>query len=199
MPRRKNSTNRTVAAPKYHESRHSTNKNATKARISLDGNVADNAATFSEHTTEFFGPVARRFEADALYGRQHFNQDGFLHPDGALRLSNVSLAMMSAQIMEVLAQRAAKKGNKAFTEQIGEGGSPADAGAALSALRQFASNRPREIADDDKAEIYSTVMGDLGLTKDEVEAMKGKNGQVSKPKPKSKPKAKPKAETVATA
>lgn len=193
---RKNSTNRTVAAPKYHESRHKTNKNATKARVSLDGNVAENASTLSEHATEFFGPVARRFKADASYGRQHFNQEGFLHPDGALRLSNVSLAMMGAQIMEVLAQRASKKGNKPFTEQIGEGGDPALAAAALSALRQFASNRPKEIAENEKAGIYGKVMADLGIDASEMEEIKKKNGKKSG---KAKAKAKDEAPAEATA
>ena len=161
-PRIKRSTNRTVAQPKYHESRRETNKNVTKARVILD-NSADAMKAAAAHVVEFFGPVARKFSADEKYGRQHYNQDGFIHPDGVLRLSNESIALMILQGGEVLAQRASQKGNKAFAEQMGEGGDPAAAQKAIDMTRRFLNERPAEIKKDQKAGIYGSVMDDLGI------------------------------------
>ena len=161
MPKR--STNRTVAAPAYHESRRKTNKNVTKTRLDIAGTAASMAESCVKHATEFFGTVARRFTADEKYGRQHYNQDGFIHPDGVLRLSNESLALAGTQILEVLSQRAAQTGNKAFAEQMGEGGDPAAAKKVIDGLRKFAADRPGQIKADAKAGIYGSVMKDLGI------------------------------------
>lgn len=167
-PKIARSTNRTVAMPKYSENRRAKNKNTTDARLILD-NSADAILVATDHVTEFFGPVARSFEADAGYGFQHFNQEGFVHPDGALRLSNESLALMGLQIAEVLSQRAAHKGSKAFEAQMGEGGSPTDAQKTIDMFRRFLNERPAAIRKDSKSEIYTSVLNELGI--DNVETV----------------------------
>lgn len=200
-PTAKRSTNRTVAAPKYHETRRETNKNVTKARLVLDGNATEGFDSATKHATEFFGPVARKFTADEKYGRQHYNQDGFIHPDGVLRLANESLALAAVQIMEVLSQRAAQKGNKAFAEQMGEGGDPAAAQKAIDMIRKFGADRPKAIAADAKAGIYGSVMKDLGIAdaKDIVPAAGSKKAPAKKPAAKTKAKAETKETAAASA
>jgi len=161
MPKR--STNKTAAKPAYHDSRRKTNKNVTKTRLNIGGTIAEYIESASLHATEFYGTVARRFSADEKYGRQHYNQDGFIHPDGVLRLSNESIALICTQAFEVLSQRAAQKGNKAFTEQMGPGGDPIEAQKVIDGLRKFGMDRPTAIKADAKAGFYGSVMKDLGI------------------------------------
>lgn len=186
---------RTIGKPKYLDSRRAKNKNAARTRVVAD-NSTSGFASAVRFVKEFFGPIANSFKANAGYGLQHFNQDGFIHPDGVLRLSNHSLALMGLQIAEVLSQRAAEKGNKAFTEQMGEGGDPADAAKTIGHLRRFLNDRPAAIKADAREGIYRGVIKDLGLEGDIVPAVPrkaaAKKGSAKKP-------AKKKAKAEATA
>jgi len=191
---------RTLGKPTYLETRRAKNKNATRSRVVAD-NSADGLASAFRFVKEFFGPVAKKFKANAGYGLQHYNQDGFIHPDGVLRLSNQSLALMSLQISEVLSQRVAQKGNKAFTEQMGEGGDPAEAAKVIGHIRRFLNERPAAIKSDSNQGIYRGVMKDLGLEGDIIPATPrkkpaAKKDSGKKPAAKKSPKAKAEAETV---
>lgn len=183
---------RTLGKPTYLESRRAKNKNATRSRVVAD-NSADGLASAFRFVKEFFGPIAKKFKANAGYGLQHYNQDGFIHPDGVLRLSNQSLALMSLQIGEVLSQRVAQRGNKAFTEQMGEGGDPAEAAKVIGHIRRFLNDRPAAIKSDSNQGIYRGVMKDLGLEGDIVPAAPrkaaAKKGSAKKPAKKKAAKA----------
>lgn len=184
---------RTLGKPVYLETRRAKNKNSTRSRLTMDNSV-EGLASAGRFVKEFFTTVAKRFPANAGYGLQHYNQDGFIHPDGVLRLSNHSLALLSLQIGEVLSQRTAEKGNKAFTEQMGEGGDPAEAAKAISCIRRFLNERPSEIRSDAKQGIYRNVMKDLGLESDIVPAASKKSAP--KKKAPKKAEAEAEAETV---
>lgn len=179
------STNRSVAAPTYSETRRAKNINATKARLILD-NSADAMQSVGDHVNQFFVGVAKKFDANPGYGLQHFNQDGFVHPTGVMRLSNESLALLAVQISEVLSQRAANVGNESFAKQMGEGGDPQVAKKSIEMIRRFLNERPAQIKSEQKLSIYAHVMNDLGIA------------DVSEIVPKAKePKAEPKAEVKA--
>lgn len=182
-------TNRSLAAPKYYETRRAKNKNATKTRLILD-NSAEAIDAANSYVEEFYGEVSKSFKATAGYGFQHFNQDGVAHGDGFSRLSNESLGIILLQAGEILAQRAAQSGNKAFAEQMGEGGDPAIAKKTIDLARRFLNERPTTIRKQQesniRANMYKDIMTDLGLN-DENEII---------PKVKT-PKAKSKAESKA--
>ena len=145
-------------SPKYHENRRLTNKNVTDARINL-ADPSDSIDSATDHVTEFFGTVAARFSADEKYGRQHYNQDGFIHPDGVLRLSNESLVLMMLQAGETLSRRSAQKSDT----DLGEGGSPSEAQRAIKLVLRFLDERTKNIAATQAADTYRSVMMHLGI------------------------------------
>tara|TARA_B100000614_G_scaffold262489_2_gene296279 strand:- start:26104 stop:26691 length:588 start_codon:yes stop_codon:yes gene_type:complete len=175
--RRVRSTTRSSIIPVWSEGREGSNKNTTKHNPE-----AGNPDSLVAHVKEFFGTVAKRFEANKGYGRQHINSNGVVHPDAALTKSNRACTKTAIQFIEVLAQRAALAGNKE-AEAIFEGSlaTPAEAKKFLADIAKFARERANQIKADESQAILDDIAKDIGL----------EDG--SSLVPASKAKAKPKA------
>ena len=124
--------------------------NETGLSVPLDGKVADAAAALSGVVT-VWGGISQNWEATSAYGNQHYTAQGPMHFNGVDRLSTDALMLNAAMFIEVIAQRAGLKALSPDDPNF------AQAQAALSALRQFAQNRPGEIKDAKKAQMYAAV------------------------------------------
>jgi len=157
--RRVRSTTRSAVIPVFSEGREGSNKNSTK-----NNPEAGNFDSLVAHVKEFFSTVAKRFEANKGYGRQHINSNGVVHPDAAWTKSNRACVKTAAQFIEVLSQRAALAGNKE-AEAIFEGSlaTPAEAKKFLADLAKFARERPNQIKDDESQAILDDIAKDIGL------------------------------------
>jgi len=157
--RRVRSTTRSAIIPVWSEGREGNNKNSTK-----NNPEAGNVETIVAHVKEFFSTVAKRFEANKGYGRQHINSNGVVHPDAALTKSNRALVKLASQCMEVLSQRAALAGNK-DAEAIFEDSlaTPAEAKKFLADIGKFLRERPGQIKADESQAILDDIAKDIGL------------------------------------
>ena len=129
--------------------------NETGLTVPLDGKVADAAAALSGVAT-VWGGISQNWEATSAYGNQHYTAQGPMHFNGVDRLSTEALMLNAAMFIEVIAQRAGLKALSPDDPNF------AQAGAALSALRQFAQSRPGEIKDAKKAQMYASVKAEDG-------------------------------------
>lgn len=157
--RRVRSTARNAIIPVDSSTREGTNKNSTK-----NNPVAGKVETLVAHVVEFFGVVAKRFEANKGYGRQHINSNGVVHPDAAMTKSNTALTKLIIQCGEVLAQRAALVGSKDAEGILADSGAtPAEAKAFLVDIAKFLKDRPGQIKADTSQAILDDVAKDIGL------------------------------------
>ena len=124
--------------------------NETGLSIPLDGKFADAAAAISANAT-IWGAISQNWQATAAYGNQHFSKDGPLHFDGVNRLSTEDILRNASLFIEVLAQRAGLK------DMAPENPEYQIAPAALSALVQFIRNRPGEVKEQKKAQMYAAI------------------------------------------
>jgi len=176
------STTRSALRPVDDSNRSLSNKNATKAQP-----VPGDASSITAHVEEFFGVTAKKFAANAGYGRQHINSNGAVHPDAVLTKSNIAVAKLAAQCLEVLAQRGSLAGQAGAVEALGDGGSPADAKKLIADISKFANGRVKAIQADTSKAILDDVAADLGIdATDLIPAQKSKS-------------AKPAAKATATA
>lgn len=174
--------------PVYHENRRLANlngkcPNATDTPLILDS--TNEAMEVAQQYLLEYRENTSKWEATAQYGRQHFNQDGFCHPDGVVRFPNRSIAMLLLQAAEVLAERASHEGDSKYADAIGPGGDPAEAAKVLRLIRRFVQERPDQLKEKNKERSKKAVAELLGVNPDEIVSA-SKPPQSEKPKPKKK-------------
>lgn len=158
--------------PKYNEKRRTEkpNKNTTVAKIIL-GNTAEALNAARAHVREFFQEIPTRYKADAKYGLQHYNQEGFLHPDGLTRLGNQSLTMLGLQIAETLSIRASHSNDSVYNSRQGPDANSQTAIESIALLTEFLNVRSGEIQAEKRQDTLQATLKELGV--ESLEDLKG--------------------------
>ncbi len=121
------------------------------------GSQKDVIASIDRHNAAFEA-ASERWEATPAYGRQHYNDDGFLHRAGLTRLDDDALAKLVVQAGEELCQRAALSSAEA-TKRDGKVDT-ARCAALVEGIGVWLAQRPKAIAGNKKAQAYSVVKAD---------------------------------------
>lgn len=130
--------------------------NETGLAIDPTGTQKEVIASIDKHL-DAFADSSGRWEATAAYGRQHFNDDGFLHSTGLTRLDDDALAKLAAQALEQLAQRAAF----ASTAATGRKTDSKNAAALIDGICVWVQQRPKAIFENKKKQDYEIVKSDI--------------------------------------
>lgn len=135
--------------------------NETGLAINPNGNQGEVIASIDRHLGAF-EDSSSRWEATAAYGRQHFNDDGFLHLTGLTRLDDDGLAKLAVQALEQICQRAAFAGQSA---QVGNENrvkiDSKNAAALVDGIGVWLGQRVKAIAANKKAQAYKVVESDI--------------------------------------
>jgi hypothetical protein len=133
--------------------------NQTGISIETDGDQEEASKSINAHNAAF-AVLSTWWQADALYGRQHYNRYGFMHRDGLTRLSDDSLGNLAIEIGEELSQRAAFKGTINSNKKV----NPAKASAIIKAICGWLPKRAAAIADKKRAQAYALVESEVGVS-----------------------------------
>jgi len=129
--------------------------NETGFVIEFDDSMKANVQSVT-NLVDGFAEQSNWWEATAKYGRQHYNESGFLHTDGLHRMTNQGLATLVAQAGEVLAQRSVHSGSEVVNDAM----DPTDAEKMVPVLVEFLSKRAGVLKRDKKRQALALLEAD---------------------------------------
>lgn len=127
--------------------------NETGMAIDASGNQGQIISSIDKHI-DGFNKASERWEATAEYGRQHFNDDGFLHRTCVTRLDDDALAKLVVQASEELCQRAAMAGSEAT---LGRKIDTKQSAALVDGIQVWLGQRVESITANKREQAYKVV------------------------------------------